>query len=395
MPATAGLAGPGPAVAVRLPAGQRRHPDGDAAVAGQRLAHEVEAVGHRLAAWPGRRPWAGMLAPVRPGRRCRTSCCCSRPRTGRPGRSARQRRPCRSPSRGRCGTWSTARPAAASVRGSSRPGRPARYGIRPRRGSGPGRPPPAWPGARPPRRTAPRCSLSSTDDLLGGQPGHGQRAGAGAVTVAPACASAVPRGRASAVRTVTRSPEAAASSAAMLVSAMTSPRPTITRWSAVSCSSLIRWLDTSTARPWAASDAQEAAHPDDALGVHAVERLVEHQHRRVAEHRGGDAQPLPHAQRVAARLAPGRRFQPGLAEHLVDPAGGRPWEWASQSRWLRAVRLGCSAAASSSEPAWRSGCRRRGRAGRRPARCPRRARPGRGSPASWWTCRRRSARRTR
>src|SRR6266699_2917443 len=37
---------------------------------------------------------------------------------------------------------------------------------------------------------------------------------------------------------------------------------------------------------------------------------------------------------------------------------GRPWEWASHSRWLRAVRPGCSAAASSSEPTWLSGWRR-------------------------------------
>ena len=33
----------------------------------------------------------------------------------------------------------------------------------------------------------------------------------------------------------------------------------------------------------------------------------------------------------------------------------RPCEWASHSRWLRALRLGCSAAASSSEPTWLSG----------------------------------------
>ena len=36
----------------------------------------------------------------------------------------------------------------------------------------------------------------------------------------------------------------------------------------------------------------------------------------------------------------------------------RPCEWASQSRWLRALRLGCSAAASSKAPTWLSGCRR-------------------------------------
>src|SRR4051812_5546528 len=36
----------------------------------------------------------------------------------------------------------------------------------------------------------------------------------------------------------------------------------------------------------------------------------------------------------------------------------RPWEWASHNRWLRPVRLGCSAPASSSDPTWLSGLRR-------------------------------------
>jgi len=39
-----------------------------------------------------------------------------------------------------------------------------------------------------------------------------------------------------------------------LQSAITCPRPTTIRWSAEPSSSLIRWLETSTARPWAASD---------------------------------------------------------------------------------------------------------------------------------------------
>jgi hypothetical protein len=59
---------------------------------------------------------------------------------------------------------------------------------------------------------------------------------------------------------------------------------------------------------------QEAAHPHDALRVHPVERLVEHQHRRVAEQRGGDAEPLPYAERVPAGLAPGRPGEPGLGQ---------------------------------------------------------------------------------
>ena len=75
-----------------------------------------------------------------------------------------------------------------------------------------------------------------------------------AVAVAPARASAAAARSGAVVRSVTRSPEAAASRSRVLVSASTLPRPTITRWSAVSSSSLIRWLDTSTARPSAASD---------------------------------------------------------------------------------------------------------------------------------------------
>jgi hypothetical protein len=66
---------------------------------------------------------------------------------------------------------------------------------------------------------------------------------------------------------------------------------------------------------------QEALHPDDALGVHAVVRLVEDQHRRVAEQRGRDAQPLPHAEGVPAGLAAGGGLQAGQRDHLIDPAG--------------------------------------------------------------------------
>ena len=139
-------------------------------------------------------------------------------------------------------------------------------------------------------------------------------------------------------------------SSAVLVSMITLPRPTITRRPAVSCSSLIRWLDTSTARPFGGQRGQEPAHPDDALGVHAVERLIQHQDRRVAEQRRGDPQPLPHAEGVPARLPPRRCLQADLGEHRIGPAAGRPWDRASHSRWLRPVRPGCSADASSSDP---------------------------------------------
>jgi hypothetical protein len=64
-------------------------------------------------------------------------------------------------------------------------------------------------------------------------------------------------------------------------------------------------------------------HPDDAFRIHAVERLVEHQGRRIAEEGDGDAQALAHAQGVTARLAADRGAQAGLLDDRVDAAGGQ------------------------------------------------------------------------
>ena len=109
---------------------------------------------------------------------------------------------------------------------------------------------------------------------------------------------------------------------ATAVSAISWPRPMTIRWSAVSAISLIRWLETKTVRPSAASDFIRLRIQQDALGVEPVDRLVEHQHRRVAEQRGGDAEPLAHAEREALRaLAAPPSLRPTSVEHLVDPAG--------------------------------------------------------------------------
>ncbi len=100
---------------------------------------------------------------------------------------------------------------------------------------------------------------------------------------------------------------------------------------------------------------QEAAHPDDALGVHAVERLVQHQHRRIAEQRCRDAEPLAHAQGIAARPVPDHRLQarlgrpPGRPGRRSGPgsgpatAGGRGrCGWAAARPRPAARRRGCS-----------------------------------------------------
>ncbi len=69
---------------------------------------------------------------------------------------------------------------------------------------------------------------------------------------------------------------------------------------------------------------QQVADPGDALGVQAVDRLIEQQHRWVAEQRGGDPQALCHAQREAARPLAGDAAQPDQLQHLVDPASADP-----------------------------------------------------------------------
>jgi hypothetical protein len=71
--------------------------------------------------------------------------------------------------------------------------------------------------------------------------------------------------------------------------------------------------------PLAGECAQEVAQPADALRVQAVGRLVEHEHPRVAQQGGRQAEPLAHAERVAAGAAIGRVAQRDQLEQLVRP----------------------------------------------------------------------------
>ncbi|SFY53584.1 hypothetical protein STEPF1_06867 [Streptomyces sp. F-1] len=65
----------------------------------------------------------------------------------------------------------------------------------------------------------------------------------------------------------------------------------------------------------------QVAHPEDALGVEAVDRLVEQQHLGVAEQRGGDAEALAHAEGEALGPLLRHVLEADDAEHLVHPAG--------------------------------------------------------------------------
>jgi hypothetical protein len=65
----------------------------------------------------------------------------------------------------------------------------------------------------------------------------------------------------------------------------------------------------------------QVAHPEDALGVEAVDRLVEEQHLGVAEQGGGDAEPLAHAEGEALGALLGHVLEADHTEYLVHPAG--------------------------------------------------------------------------
>lgn len=56
--------------------------------------------------------------------------------------------------------------------------------------------------------------------------------------------------------------------------------------------------------------------------VQAVERLVQYHGLRAPDHRGGQAEPLAHAEREAADPLPAGLQEPGLVKHLVDPRPG-------------------------------------------------------------------------
>ena len=68
--------------------------------------------------------------------------------------------------------------------------------------------------------------------------------------------------------------------------------------------------------------AQEPAHPPDAFGVKAVDRLVEKQHLRVPEHRDGEPQALTHTKGELPSRALGHLRQPHQREDLVHTGAG-------------------------------------------------------------------------
>jgi hypothetical protein len=82
---------------------------------------------------------------------------------------------------------------------------------------------------------------------------------------------------------------------------------------------------------------EQVAYPEHTLGVQPVERLVEHQHRRVAQQGHRDPEPLAHAEGEPAHPAPGGLGQAHLIEDPLDPLSPDPVA-ARQNRQVRPGR---------------------------------------------------------
>ena len=147
------------------------------------------------------------------------------------------------------------------------------------------------------------------------------------------------------------------------------------RWVQICSTSESRWLETSTVVPSCGERGDQVPDLAGALRVEAVGRLVEDEQVARREQRGGDGEPLPHAQRVGAVALRRGRQQADPVERGVDPRRARC-----------AGRAGRSAASSRAGSTGRRG--RGGTPAPRPGR-----RPGAGhAPASARDRRARAAR---
>ncbi len=157
-------------------------------------------------------------------------------------------------------------------------------------------------------------------------------------------------GSASGVRTRAKSAELAEMKSVTLMSASSWPRPITMRWSAVSAISLIRWEETKTVRPSAAS---------------AFIRLRTHRMPSGSRPLTGSSKSSTWGSPSSAAAMPSRcpmprekpfdrlratSCRPTTPRTSSTRRAGMPDSWARLSRWLRADRPPCTALASSSAP---------------------------------------------
>src|SRR5579863_7271220 len=172
----------------------------------------------------------------------------------------------------------------------------------------------------------------------------------------PPSASMSSRSRAWAgVRTSTERSELRWMNSWVEVSAISRPRPITTRRSAVTAISLIRWLDTKTVRPLAASSRMKLRTQRMPSGSSPLPGSS-------SSSTGGS--PSIAAARPSRCVMPSEKPPARLRATSSSPTrsstsstrrAGMSWVWARNSRWSRALRPGCRLRASSSAPTTVSG----------------------------------------
>ena len=142
-----------------------------------------------------------------------------------------------------------------------------------------------------------------------------------------------------------------------VVSAISRPRPMTTRRSAVRAISLMRWLETRTVRPSAARSrsrwrTQRMPSGSSPLTGSSKRRTPGSPNSALAMPRRC---PMPR-ENLPARLS-ATEVNPTISRTSSTRRSGMSLVWASAMRWLRALRPGWKALASSSAPTSRSGQR--------------------------------------
>src|SRR5689334_4402705 len=177
-------------------------------------------------------------------------------------------------------------------------------------------------------------------------------------TVAPAWRQRAASSAAWGLRTWTDCRELDRVNSSVLVSAISRPLPITSRWSAVRAISLIRWLETSTVRPSAASARMRVRTqwmPSGSRPFTGSSKM-----RTAGSPRSAAAMPsrwlMPSERPFARRLATSSR--PTVRSTSSTRPRGMPLLWARQSRWSRARRPPCTALASSRAPTSRMGAGR-------------------------------------
>ena len=242
-----------------------------------------------------------------------------------------------------------------------------------RPGSVPCRPPRASPGAPTPRRTARPPRPSSATTRSAAQPGHGQRVGAGdghgGAGAAPAAVIAsAARGGAQRDPAAGRGARSGRRRWCRRPPGRGRPRPGGRRCPAARSSGGWTPARPGPRRPATRRKPRIQTMPSGSRPLNGSSSISTGGSPSMA---AAMPEPLAHAERVAAGLAPGRRRKPGLLDHLVDPPGrqalgvGQPQQVvAGAAAGLQ--RGGVQQRADVAERVPQA----RGRAGRRPGRVP-------------------------